>query len=309
MLAKIPFRSPGIRMQAIFFLSVLLLAGPALAQRDFDDVKIEATDLGGGIYMLTGAGGNLGVCVGQDGVFLIDDQYAPLSEKIMAAIKELSDQPVQFVFNTHWHGDHTGGNENFGETGSLVVSHANVRRRLSTEQFSEFLDRTTEASPEGALPVVTFTDSLSFFYNDEEIVVFHVPAAHTDGDGVVHFTKANIIHSGDIIFYGLYPYIDVSAGGSIDGVIAGVKILLDLSDDQTRIIPGHGPLLQRDKLEEYLALLEDVRGTVAQEIKAGKDLAAILATKPAAAYDEAWGQAWLTSDQFVEEIFDSLSGQ
>ncbi len=270
MLAKIPFRSPGIRMQAIFFLSVLLLAGPALAQRDFDDVKIEATDLGGGIYMLTGAGGNLGVCVGQDGVFLIDDQYAPLSEKIMAAIKELSDQPVQFVFNTHWHGDHTGGNENFGETGSLVVSHANVRRRLSTEQFSEFLDRTTEASPEGALPVVTFTDSLSFFYNDEEIVVFHVPAAHTDGDGVVHFTKANIIHSGDIIFYGLYPYIDVSAGGSIDGVIAGVKILLDLSDDQTRIIPGHGPLLQRDKLEEYLALLEDVRGTVAQEIKAGK---------------------------------------
>jgi glyoxylase-like metal-dependent hydrolase (beta-lactamase superfamily II) len=291
----------------IALLALLGLSGPAPAQRNFDDVIIEATDLGQGIHMLTGAGGNLGVCTGEDGVFLIDDQYAPLSDKIMAAIAELSDQPVQFVFNTHWHGDHTGGNENFGETGSLVVSHANVRRRLSTEQFTEFFDRTTPAAPAGALPVVTFTDSLSFFYNDEEIVAFHVPAAHTDGDGVVHFTQANIIHSGDIVFFGLYPYIDVSAGGSIDGMITGVKTLLALSDDQTQIIPGHGPLLRRPQLEEYLAMLEDVRGAVAKLMNEGKDLAAIQAAQPAAAYDEAWGQAWLTSDQFVQEIYDSLS--
>jgi len=302
------FRSLETHFLPAGLIISLLLAGPTFAQGDFDDVKIEATDLGGGIHMLKGAGGNLGVCVGEDGVFLIDDQFAPLSEKIMAAISDLSDQPVRFVFNTHWHGDHTGGNENFGATGSLLVSHANVRRRLSTEQFTEFFDRTTPASPDGALPVVTFTDSLSFFYNDEEIVVFHVPAAHTDGDGVVHFTKANIIHSGDIIFFGLYPYIDVSAGGSIDGVIAGVKILLSLSDEETRIIPGHGPLVQRENLEEYLAMLEDVRGSVAREMAAGKDLAAILAANPAAAYDEAWGQAWLTSDQFVEEIYASLGG-
>ena len=289
--------------------TVLALAGTAGAQRDFDDVEIEATDLGGGIHMLTGAGGNLGVCVGEDGVFLIDDQYAPLSAKIMAAIGELSDQPVQFVFNTHWHGDHTGGNENFGETGSLVVSHANVRRRLSTEQFTEFFDRTTPAAPQGALPVVTFTDSLGFFYNDEEIVVFHVPAAHTDGDGVVHFTKANVIHSGDVIFFGLFPYIDVGAGGSIDGVIAGVRTILAMCDENTKIIPGHGPQLERKNLEIYLAMLEDVRGAVAQEMKAGKDLAAVQAAGPAQAYDAEWGQAWLTADQFVETVFESLKGK
>jgi cyclase len=300
---------PQARPLMIALIAVVLLAGSALAQGDFEDVKITATDLGHGIHMLKGAGGNLGVSVGEDGVFLIDDQYAPLSGRIKAAITELSDQPVKFVFNTHWHGDHTGGNEDFGDSGSLLISHANVRRRLSTEQFTEFWDRTTPASPDGALPVVTFTDSLTFFFNDEEIVVFHVPAAHTDGDGVIHFTKANIIHSGDIIFYGLYPYIDVSAGGSVDGVIAGVHILLELADENTQIIPGHGPLLQRKNLVEYLKMLEDVRGAVAREMESGKDLAAVQAAGPAAAYDADWGQAWLTSDQFVEEVFNSLGGK
>jgi glyoxylase-like metal-dependent hydrolase (beta-lactamase superfamily II) len=292
-----------------FAVSLVLFCGSALAQGDFDDVKIEVTELGGGIHMLKGAGGNLGVCVGDDGVFLIDDQYAPLSERIMAAIRELSDQPVKCVFNTHWHGDHTGGNENFGATGSLLVSHANVRRRMSTEQFSAFRDRTTPPSPDGALPVVTFTDSVSFFFNDEEIVVFHVPAAHTDGDGVIHFTKANIIHSGDIIFYGLYPYIDVSAGGSINGVIEGMRTILAMCDENTKIIPGHGPLLEYGQLESYLAMLVDVRDAVALEIKNGKDLAGVQAAAPAAAYDADWGQAWLTSDQFVQEVFDSLTGK
>ena len=296
---------PLRKIRRIFILC-FLMAGSAFAQGDFDDVKIEATDLGSGIHMLKGAGGNLGVCVGDDGVFLIDDQFAPLSDKIKAAIGELSDGPIKFVFNTHWHGDHTGGNENFGASGSLLVSHANVRQRLSTDQFSKFFDKTVPASSDVALPVVTFTDSISFFYNDEEIVVFHVPAAHTDGDGVIHFLKANVIHSGDVVFFGLYPYIDVSAGGSIDGVIAGVRTILELCDDQTQIIPGHGPLVKKADLEVYLAMLEDVRGAVAEEMKTTSDLAAVLAAKPAAAYDAEWGQAWLTSDQFVEMVFDSM---
>jgi cyclase len=155
--------------------------------------------------------------------------------------------------------------------------------------------------------VVTFTDSVSFFFNDEEIVGFHVPAAHTDGDGVIHFTNANIIHSGDIIFFGLYPYIDVSAGGSIDGVIEGVKTIMALCDDNTKIIPGHGPLLEPAQLQSYLAMLVEVRNAVALEMKKGSDLAAVQAAGPAAAYDADWGQAWLTSDQFVQEVFDSLS--
>jgi len=159
-----------LRAIRLIFLLSFMLTGTAFAQGDYDDVEIEATDLGGGIHMLKGAG---------DGVFLIDDQFAPLSEKIMAAIAELDDRHPQFVFNTHWHGDHTGGNENFGEAGSMLVSHANVRRRLSTEQFTAYWDRTTPAAPDGALPMVTFTDSLSFFYNDQEIVIFHEPTSST----------------------------------------------------------------------------------------------------------------------------------
>jgi len=301
--------APRMVYRVATVLLILLLAGPVLAQDNFNDVKIETTDLGGGVYMLTGAGGNLGLCIGGDGVFLVDDQYAPLSEKIMAAIGELSAEPVKFVFNTHWHGDHTGGNENFGETGSLLVAHANVRQRLATDQFTEFWDRTTPASPDGALPVVTFTDSVSFFFNDEEIVAFHVPAAHTDGDGMVHFTKANIIHAGDVVFFGLYPYIDVSAGGSIDGLIAGVQTLISQCDADTKVIPGHGPLVQKKDLVVYLAMLEDIRSAVFQAMEAGEDLAAIQAAQPAAAYDAEWGQDWLTSDQFVEMVFDSLGGQ
>ncbi|MEN8006585.1 MAG: MBL fold metallo-hydrolase [Candidatus Krumholzibacteriota bacterium] len=300
---------PATRFIVASLFVLILVPAAAFAQGDFEKVTIETTNLGNGIHMLKGAGGNLGVCVGEDGVFLIDDQYAPLTDKIRAAIGELSDGPIKFVFNTHWHEDHVGGNENFGSTGSLLVSHANVRQRLSTEQFSKFFDTTVPPLPDGALPVVTFTESISFFYNDEEIVVFHVPAAHTDGDGVIHFTKANVIHSGDVVFNGLYPYIDVSAGGNVDGLIAGARTIISLCDADTKIIPGHGPMAQKKDIENYLAMLEDVRAKVAQEIAAGKDLEAVQAAGPAAAYDADWGQAWLTSDQFVQMVFDSLNGK
>jgi glyoxylase-like metal-dependent hydrolase (beta-lactamase superfamily II) len=287
-------------------MAVAAAAPPAAAQRDYSMVEIDPTRLSDTVYMLEGAGGNMGLCVGEDGAFLIDDQFAPLSEKILAAIARITDEPVQFVFNTHWHGDHTGGNEYFGETGSLIVSHANVRRRLSTDQFSEFFDQTVPASPPAALPVVTFTDSITFYYNDEEIIVFHVPHAHTDGDGVVHFPVSNVVHSGDVIFYGLYPYIDVSAGGTIGGMIEGTRTVLGLCDEQTRVIPGHGPLLNRGQVEEYLAMLEGVRDAVAAGKSAGRNLAETLAAKPAQAWDEKWGKTWLTSDQFVEMVYTTL---
>jgi cyclase len=290
----------------LVLLLVALVAVPVAAQGDYSQVQIETTKLTDHIYMLKGAGGNIGLCVGDDGVFLVDDQYAPLSEKIIAAIAEITGQQVQFILNTHWHGDHTGGNENFGKTGSMLVSHANVRRRLATDQFSTFFNETVPASPDIALPVVTFTDSLTFYYNDEEIIIFHVPHAHTDGDGAVHFPKANVVHSGDIIFFGLYPYIDVSAGGTIDGIIAGARIVLGLSDDETQIIPGHGPLLNKAQVREYIDMVEGVRDAVASEKAAGKDLAATIAAKPAAKWDEKWGKVWLTSDQFVEMVYATL---
>ena len=293
------------------FLSVctfalLLINTLASAQGDFDSVEIETTTLADGVFMLTGAGGNMGLCVGKDGAFLIDDQYAPLTEKIKAAIAKVTDQQVGFVFNTHYHGDHTGGNENLGETGSHLVSHTNVRRRLSADQFSTLLQRSTKASEPGFLPTITFTDSLTFHFNGQDIVAFHIPHAHTDGDGALHFPKANVIHAGDVVFFGLYPYIDTAAGGSIDGMIAGVTLLVGLCDDETQIIPGHGPLLKKNQLIEHLDMLTRARANVAAEMDKGGDLAAVQAANPCAEWDEGLGQAWLTSDQFVQSIFDSL---
>ena len=180
--------------------------------------------------------------VGKSGTYLIDDQYAPLSDKILAAIKAITPDPVRFVVNTHWHGDHTGGNENMGKAGALLVAHENVRRRMSTEQFMAAMGRKIPPSPEEALPVVTFTDAMTFHWNGDEIRVYHVPPAHTDGDSIVHFVKADVVHMGDIFFNGGYPFIDTSSGGRVDGVIEAADRVLAGIGEKTRIIPGHGPL-------------------------------------------------------------------
>jgi glyoxylase-like metal-dependent hydrolase (beta-lactamase superfamily II) len=301
-----PCKYPAALLAAVLMLAVMVLPSAAEEEDPFANVEIETTQLTDNLYMLKGRGGNLGLCVGEDGVFLVDDQYAPLTEKILAAIAEITDQPVQFVFNTHWHGDHTGGNENFGKTGSLLVSHTNVRRRMSTEQFMDFFNKTEPAAPDAALPVVTFTDSLTFHYNGEQITAFHVPHAHTDGDGVIHFPTANVVHSGDIIWYTLYPYIDYSAGGTIDGMIEGTRLILGLCDDETRVITGHGPLIHKPEVENYLAMLAGIRDAVAAEKSKGRSLEETQAAAPAAAWDADWGKLWLTSDQFVEMVYKSL---
>ncbi len=287
---------------------VLALSGTSVfGQDDFSKVMIKTTSLGDGIYMLTGAGGNMGLCIGDDGVFLIDDQYAPLTEKILAAIAALTDKPVSFVFNTHYHGDHVGGNENHGDSGSHLVSHANVRRRLKIDTQSDLLESTAAAAAPGALPTITFTDSLTFHFNGQDIEAFHVPHAHTDGDGVLHLPKANIVHTGDVVFFSLYPYIDTAAGGSIDGMIAGVARIISICDDETQIIPGHGPLVNKKQLVEYLNMLTGARANVAAEMAKGSDLVTVQGTEPCAEWDEALGHVWLTSDQFVQSIFDSLT--
>jgi glyoxylase-like metal-dependent hydrolase (beta-lactamase superfamily II) len=292
---------------ALCLLAFTLPARPAAAQGDMSEVEIATTPLGDGIFMLTGAGGNLGLCVGDDGVFIIDDQYAPLTGKILAAIAALSDRPVDFVFNTHYHGDHTGGNDNLARKGARLVGHTNVRRRLAADQYSKLLQRATAAAAPGALPMITFTDSLTFHLNGQEIIASHVPHAHTDGDGIVHFPGANVIHAGDTVFYGLYPYIDTSAGGSIDGMISATTLLIAQSDEKTRIIPGHGPLLNKGHLVEYLDMLTRARANVAAAMSGGADLTTVQAAAPCAEWDATLGQTWLTSDQFVQSVFDSLT--
>jgi glyoxylase-like metal-dependent hydrolase (beta-lactamase superfamily II) len=195
----------------------ILGAVPAAAQGDFSAVEIKAEKVADGLYALTGRGGNLGLSVGEDGAYLIDDQYAPLTGKILAAVKELTPEPVRFVVNTHYHGDHTGGNENMGEAGALLVAHENVRARMAAGTFMKAFNRQVEPAPAGALPVVTFTDAVTFHWNGEEIRVFFVGPAHTDGDSIIHFVKADVFHMGDTLFNGMYPFIDVSGGGRLEG--------------------------------------------------------------------------------------------
>jgi glyoxylase-like metal-dependent hydrolase (beta-lactamase superfamily II) len=280
----------------------LALPAAGLAQQDFSKVEIKTTPLTGTTYMLTGAGGNLGLSVGEDAVFLIDDQFAPLSERIAAAIRSITPRPVRFVLNTHWHYDHTGGNENFGRGGAIVVAHENVRKRMGSEQFIEFMRMNIPASPKGALPVVTFAAGLSFHLNGEEIRAIHMPRAHTDGDSVVHFLGSDVVHMGDIYFNGMYPFIDTSSGGTVAGVIAACDQVLQIANDRTKIIPGHGPLSTRAELRAYRDMLATIAGRIRQMIDEGRKIEDITASKVSADFDEKWGRGFIAPNKFAEMI-------
>lgn len=299
-------------MRAISRLMVLLAfaaTGPLQAQ-GFDDVEIETQRLTDNVYMLIGQGGNIGVSAGDDGVFIIDDQFAPLTEKIVAAIRQITSEPVRFVFNTHWHGDHTGGNENLGQAGALIVAHDNVRERMSVEQVLERIGRpaaTEPAAPDGALPVVTFAGDVSFHINDDLLHAFHVEAAHTDGDAIVHFEQANVVHMGDTFFRDRFPFIDTATGGSIDGMIAAAGTALALMDTETQVIPGHGPLSSRDDLTAYRDALRTMRNAVAALKEEGHTLDEIQARRPIRAQAEAWNQDRAAEENFVATIHHGLS--
>ena len=286
--------------------AVMSVCLPAWAQQDYSKVEITTTKVADGIYMLEGAGGNIGVSAGADGIFLIDDQYAPLTDKIRAAVAAIDKRPIRFVFNTHWHGDHTGGNENLGETGALIVAHDNVRRQMTVEHFLELWDLKVPPSSEGFLPVVTFSDTVTFHLNGDEIHAFHVAPAHTDGDSMVHFPKANVLHTGDVFFSGRFPFIDVYTGGSLAGVIAACDVALELVDDTTKIIPGHGPLSDRADLVAYRAMLQIVYDTVAPMIRQGKSLEEIRAAKPLAPLVDEWGGGFINAEQFLGLVYEGI---
>ena len=280
--------------------SPLALAADDEADK-FKDVQIETVNVADGIYMLVGQGaGNIGVSVGDDGVFLIDDQYAPLTAKIKAAVAKLSGRPVRFVINTHWHGDHTGGNENLAREGTVVVAHDQVYERMTRENFLSAFNDKVPPSPKAALPVISFNETVTFHLNGHDIHAVHVEHAHTDGDSIVLFRAANVIHTGDVWFNGLYPFIDSDGGGSLDGMIAAVDVILKLANEQTRIIPGHGPLGDRKGLEAYRKFLVDARERVGKLLQQGKTLDEIRAAKPLADYEETLGKGFLSTDKFLE---------
>ncbi len=266
-------------------------------------MKITTEKLTDRIYVLKGQGGNIGLFIGNNSVFMIDDQFAPLSKKIQAAIKKITDKPVTYLINTHWHGDHTGGNANFQKEGAIIVSHENVRKRMSLDQVVRGEKR--PASPKEALPVITFSEDMQFYMDEEPVLVTHIHNAHTDGDVLVYFVNSNVLHVGDAYFQGKFPYIDIDSGGSIDGYIKGIKTVMRIADASTKIIPGHGNVTTKEELKEYLQMLEDLKTQVFTEIEKGASLEEV---KNNAKITENYKgyNGWITEDKIKEAIYKSL---
>jgi len=290
--------------RTIAALVFVLAATAAFAQRDFSNVQIKATKVAGTVYMLTGAGGNIGVSAGDDGIVIIDDQFAPLAPKIREALKSISDKPIKFLINTHYHGDHTGGNEAFGGE-ATIIAHENVRKRL--QSGSKFGPRVTPPAPKAALPVITFNDRATVHANGEDIRAIHVQNGHTDGDSVIVFPAANVVHMGDDFFNGLYPVIDVENGGTVKGMIAAIEKILPTLADDVKIIPGHGPLGDKKALRAFVEMLKGTSAAVENEIKAGKTLEQIKKDNVLAPWADTWGKGGIPADAYTETLFADLS--
>jgi cyclase len=308
-------------------LCALLLCLSPLAHAQAPDVSaitLKNTAVAGTVSVIEGvggfAGGNVGVSIGEDGVFLIDDEIEPMSAKLLTFVKGLSKKPLRFLLNTHWHGDHAGGNAAFGAAGAVVIAHDNVRKRLSADQFAKQLKAKEAAASGGsggasnkapapatvnsaALPIVTFSEDVTLHLNGDEVHAFHVPPAHTDGDVVIHFRKANVIHMGDLFIAGGYPYVDIGSGGTFDGFIVAADKALAVADDATRIIPGHGPVVGKAQYKAWRDMLVTLRGKVVKLRAQKKSLAEVQAAKPGADTDATFGTGFIKPDQIIEAIY------
>jgi len=288
-------------------LAVAALGSGAFAQqRNFDAVQIKTTQVAEGIYMLEGEGGNIGVSAGEDGVFLIDDQFAPLTPKILAAVKAISDKPVRFLMNTHWHGDHVGGNENLGNAGVVIIAHDNVYKRMSVGGAIELLKQNYAPYPKAALPALSFSQSATFHLNGDDVSSIHLQPAHTDGDSFVRFTKANVIHTGDVFAAYRYPFIDVESGGSVKGILRAVDQVLPMIDDNTKVIPGHGGLSGKKDVLAYRKMIATVISKVEPMVRSRKTLQQVIDAKPTREFDEQWGK-FRKPEAFVEIVYNGLA--
>jgi len=282
-------------MRKLFIVIAALTATSLVAQQDFSKVEIKVTKVAGTVYMLAGAGGNIGVSVGDDGIVIVDDEFAPLAPKIREALHGITARPIKFILNTHYHGDHTGGNEVFGHDGP-IIAHENVRKRLASG--SKAAGRETPPAPKDALPVITFNDRATLHVNGEDIRAVHMPHGHTDGDAVIYFTQSNVVHMGDDFFNGMFPFVDVDNGGSVRGMLASVDNVLKTLPDDAKVIPGHGPLSDKAGLRAFAEVLRGTSNAVAAALAAGKSLDQMKQENILAPWDS-WGQGFIKSDAWL----------
>lgn len=299
--------SKGVLVKRIItsFAAVMLLAAipSAFAQQDWSKVEIKSTKVNGNVYMLQGSGGNIGVSVGGDGILIVDDQYAPLADKIKAALKTLGEGKLKFILNTHWHGDHTGGNAAFSTEGA-IIAHTNVRKRLA--EGMNLPGRTTQPAPKEALPIITFDQSVSVHFNGEEIRALHLPRGHTDGDAVIYFTSSNVVHMGDLFFNGMFPFVDIDSGGDVEGYMKNIGEVLGKLPAGARIIPGHGPLATAEDLKKVHDMMMKTTAVVRDKMKAGKTLDQIKAEGLPEEW-KSWSWQFVTTDRWISTIHRSYS--
>ncbi len=288
-------------IKSTLLTTAILISGISHA-KDEPKISYKSTEVGAGIYMLAGeggfTGGNIGLLVGDDGVVLIDDSMPPFLDILNQAIKGLTDKPIDFLINTHVHGDHTGNNETFGQAGSYIVAHDNLRKHLVTKGVKT-QDGMVPAA-KAALPVLTFSDEMSFHFNGQPAKAIHVPSAHTDGDAIIHFSQANVIHAGDTFFNGLFPYIDLESGGSVDGFINAQIKMISMSDDDTTIIPGHGPLSNKKDLQAAVDMLIDAKSLITKHVKDGKSL-------ELQKYHDGWNWGFITTERMTTQLYKDIS--
>jgi cyclase len=295
-------------MRRVIAIAGIFIAGIALAQQrppQFE-MKIKTSKLTENIYVLEGAGGNVAMFVWDEGVLLVDDKLAAASPDIKAAVAAITPKPIRFVLNSHWHRDHSGGNEALASDGSVIVAHENVRRRMSVDSFIAVFDRKVPASPRKALPIITFTRDVTFHLGGEEISVVHVAPAHTDGDSFVMFRKANVLHMGDCYLNGSFPVIDYSNGGVFTGIIGAADTALGMVDVRSRIIPGHGPVAHRQDLRVWREMLATIHERVKKAVASGKSLEQIKAQRPTKQWDALFPRSFVTSDHVVEEAYRAV---
>jgi cyclase len=296
-------RGAGILVLGALVLSVGIAT--VRSQQDFSKVEIKVTKVAGSVYMLEGAGGNIGVCAGEDGIAIVDDQFAPLANKIKAALKGIADKPVKFVLNTHFHGDHSGGNAEFGADGT-IIAHENVRKRL--KEGGKVAGNEVKPADKTALPVITFEQGATVHFNGEDIRAIHFPHGHTDGDSVIIFKEANVIHMGDdFVTYG-FPFVDVASGGSVSGMISACEKVLEMAGPTVKIIPGHGPLSTPVDLRKFLEMLKSTRGLVAEGLKAGKSPAQMKADHLLAKYEDL-GKGFIKTDAWIDVLCQDINAK